>query len=338
MRLTKFCKRKILCLFVVITIMIFSFLPFNLFTQASNKEKVYLVPLGNVIGIRLDTKGVLVIGIEESNSGFKNKGLRVGDIIEEVESKKVNKAVEIEKILNDEKKNSVDVKILRNGGYIEKKINVEKDTKNEKYKMGVWVRDKIVGIGTLTYYNPENKKFAALGHGITDVDTGELIHVKKGNLYIPSSVDIKKGTCGVPGEIIGEFNHDIIGSFEKNDLFGINGHIEVTKNLNICKPMEVAHYYEVKKGKAYLLFPDKNNIIKRYEVEIKKIYSQDNPESKSMLVEIVDPELLKYTGGIVQGMSGAPIIQDEKIIGAITHVFVNDPKKGYAIFIDWMIK
>ena len=204
--------------------------------------------------------------------------------------------------------------------------------------MGVWVRDKIVGICTLTYYNPQTKKFGALGHGITDVDTGELIRVKEGNLYIPSKVEIKKGANGVPGEIIGEFNHDIIGKFENNDSFGITGLINDTTNLNISKPMEIGHYYEAKKGKAQLLFPDKDNIIKRYDVEIKKIFSQDNPESKSMLIQITDPLLLKYTGGIVQGMSGAPIIQNNKLIGAITHVFVNDPKKGYAIFIDWMIK
>lgn len=336
--MTKFSKKKMLFLIIILSVILSTFSNFNLFTQASNKDKVYLVPLGNVVGIRLDTKGVLVIGIDESYLKQRNRGIKVGDIILKVENTEVNKAQDIEKILNTLKKENVNITIKRNGGYINKNIKIYKDEKTNNYKIGVWVRDKIVGIGTLTYYNPSNNKFAALGHGITDVDTGDIIEVKQGNLYIPNTIEIKKGTAGVPGEIMGDFDDNIIGIFNKNNSFGINGTINDTSNLNISNPIEVAHYYQVKKGKAELLFPDENNNIKKYEINIQKIFNQDNPESKSMLVEITDPALLNYTGGIVQGMSGAPIIQDGRLIGAITHVFVNDPKKGYAIFIDWMLK
>ncbi len=339
MHLTRFSKKKILFFIITLSVIITSFISFNLFTQAFDKERLYLIPLGNVTGIKLDTKGVLVIGIDESYLKEKNRGIKIGDIITRVEEKEVNKAVEIEEILNTIKKRRVKVTIKRNGGYLNKNLKVYEDEKTNKYKIGLWVRDKIAGIGTLTYYDPNTKIFGALGHGITDIDTGELIEVKNGTLYIPEKIGVKKGAVGVPGEIIGEFNeNNEMGEFSKNTNFGIRGKIIKTLDLNLSKPMEVAHYYQVKKGSAYLLFPDKSNNIRKYEVKIQKIFNQDNPESKSMVIEITDPALLEYTGGIVQGMSGAPLIQNGKLIGAVTHVFVNDPKKGYAIFIDWMLK
>ncbi|SHH08628.1 SpoIVB peptidase [Tepidibacter thalassicus] len=336
--MTKFSKKKILFLIITLSIIMTTFISLNLFTQAYNKEKLYLVPLGNIVGIKLDTNGVLVIGIDENYLKQKNRGIKIGDIIVKVENIEVNKARDIEKILNSINKDTVNITLKRNGLYLNKNVKLYKDEKNEKYKIGVWVRDKVAGIGTLTYYNQKTREFSALGHGITDIDTGELIEVKNGNLYKPKTIRIKKGMSGMPGEVIGEFEEDnIIGMFDRNTSFGIKGKINNIFDLSLGKPMEVAHYYEVKKGNAYLLFPDENNNIKKYKVKIRKIFHQKSPESKSMIVEITDRELLEYTGGIIQGMSGAPIIQNGKLVGAITHVFVNDPKKGYAIFIDWML-
>ncbi|SHJ65151.1 SpoIVB peptidase [Tepidibacter formicigenes] len=337
--MTKFSKKKMLFFTIILSIILTSFVSFNLFIQASDKDKLYLVPLGNVTGIKLDTKGVLVIGIDENYLKQKSRGIKIGDIIVKVENKEVNKAKDIENILNDISKNTVNITLKRDGSYLNKNIKLYKDDKSNKYKIGVWVRDKVAGIGTLTYYNPDTKEFSALGHGITDIDTGKLIEVRNGSLYKPKKIGIKKGISGVPGEIMGEFGEDdIIGIFNKNTSFGIKGKINNISDLNVIKPIEVGNYYEIKKGNAYLLFPDKNNNIKKYKIKIRKIFNQNTPKSKSMIVEIVDKELLEYTGGIVQGMSGAPIIQNGKLIGAITHVFVNDPKKGYAIFIDWMLK
>ncbi|WFD09044.1 SpoIVB peptidase [Tepidibacter hydrothermalis] len=337
--MAKISKRKFLILILILSTILTSFTPFNLISQAFNQDKLELIPLGNIAGIKLDTKGVLVIGIDENYLKYKDRNIKIGDIIVKIEGKEVNKAQDIEDITNDIKKDFINVTIKRDGKYISQNIKLYKNNEDDTYKIGVWVRDKIAGIGTLTCYNPKTKEFYALGHGITDVDTGSIIEVKNGVLYKPKKIGVKKGTSGVPGEIIGDFDKEtIMGEFNHNDDFGIKGIMNNQYRWNDLKSIEVGHYYEVKKGDAYILFTDENNRIKRYKIKIKKIFNQNKPKSKSMVVEIVDKNLINYTGGIVQGMSGAPIIQNNKIIGAITHVFVNDPKKGYAIFIDWMLK
>ncbi|WP_158080431.1 SpoIVB peptidase [Alkalithermobacter paradoxus] len=335
----KFTKNKILMFLLLSAFAISTFVQSNLNIEALNRNKLYVIPLGYVAGIRLDTKGVLVIGMDSEILKQRNRDLKVGDIITKIEDTEVNKASEIEDILNSLKKEYVNVTLKRDGVYIDKKVKVSKDARTNKYKMGVWVRDRVAGIGTLTYYNPINGSFGALGHGITDVDTGRLIEIKSGKIYRPSRIRVKKGKIGSPGELSAEFTDSVvIGNFDSNTNFGIKGKIEDTSDFMNLKPLEVAEYHQVKKGNAYILFPDENNKIRKYDVIIDKIFSQNSPESKSMVIEIVDKDLIEYTGGIVQGMSGAPIIQDDKLVGAITHVFVNDPKKGYGIFAKWMVK
>ncbi|CAH2212896.1 SpoIVB peptidase [Tepidibacter aestuarii] len=337
--MAKISKRKFLILILILSVVLTSFTSFNLISQAFDQNKLELIPLGNIAGIKLDTKGVLVIGIDENYLKYKDRNIKIGDIIVKIEGKEVNKAQDIEDITNNIKKDSMKMTIKRDGKYISQYVKLYKNDKDNAYKIGVWVRDKIAGIGTLTCYNPKTKEFYALGHGITDVDTGSIIEVKNGVLYKPKKTGVKKGIAGVPGEIIGDFDKEnIMGEFDHNDDFGIRGVMNNEYRWDNLKPIEIGHYYEVKKGDAYILFPDENNRIKKYKIKIKKISNQNKPKSKSMVVEIVDKDLINYTGGIVQGMSGAPIIQNGKIIGAITHVFVNDPKKGYAIFIDWMLK
>ncbi|WP_187296202.1 SpoIVB peptidase [Tepidibacter mesophilus] len=337
--MAKISKRKFLILILILSVILTSFTPLDLNSQAFNQNKLELIPLGNIAGIKLDTDGVLVIGIDENYLKYKDRNIKVGDIIVKIEGKEVNKAQDIEDITNNIKKDFVNVTIKRDGKYIYQDVKLYKDDKDNTHKIGIWVRDKIAGIGTLTCYNPQTKEFYALGHGITDVDTGSIIEVKKGVLYKPKKTGVKKGVSGVPGEIIGDFDKkNIMGEFNHNDDFGIKGTMNNQYRWDNLKPIEVGHYYEVKKGNAYILFSDENYKIKKYKIQIKKIFNQNRPKSKSMVVEIVDKDLINYTGGIVQGMSGAPIIQNGKIIGAITHVFVNDPKKGYAIFIDWMLK
>ncbi|MCT4508156.1 MAG: SpoIVB peptidase [Tepidibacter sp.] len=337
--MAKISKRKFLILILILSSLLTSFTSFNLISQAFNQNKLELIPLGNIAGIKLDTKGVLIIGIDENYLKYKDRNIKIGDIIVKIEGKEVNKAQDIKDIIDNTNKHFVNVTIKRNGKYISKNVKLYKDGKDDSYKIGVWVRDKIAGIGTLTCYNPKTKEFYALGHGITDVDTGSIIEVKKGFLYKSKEIGVKKGVSGVPGEITGNFDkQNIMGEFNSNNDFGIKGVMNNEYRWDNLKPIEVGHYYEVEKGDAYILFSDKNNKIKKYKIKIKKIFNQNKPKSKSMIVEIVDKNLINYTGGIVQGMSGAPIIQNGKLMGAITHVFVNNPKKGYAIFMDWMLK
>ena len=203
------------------------------------------------------------------------------------------------------------------------------------------MRDKTAGIGTLTFYDENTGIFGALGHGITDIDTGELLKIENGKIMSARISEIEQGSKGSPGEIKGAFyeTQDALGDITSNTEFGIYGKL-YKKNLdnNKSKPLPVGFQEEVKEGKAYILTTINDNKVQKYEIEIVKAQNQPFPEQKSMIIRITDKKLLQKTGGIVQGMSGSPIIQDGKLIGAVTHVFVNDPTKGYGIYIDWMLE
>ena len=199
----------------------------------------------------------------------------------------------------------------------------------------------LAGVGTVTFYEPSTKSFAALGHGIVDIDTEELINIASGEFVTTKILNITKGESGNPGRIQGTIdNQENIGIISKNTRFGIYGKVDDTHNLNIdyTKEMEVALRSEIQKGKATILCSLDNENVKEYEIEIEKIYVNNNYDNKSMLIKITDQELLEKTGGIIQGMSGSPIIQNGKFVGAITNVLVNNPKEGYAVFGDIMLK
>ena len=199
----------------------------------------------------------------------------------------------------------------------------------------------LAGVGTVTFYEPSTKSFAALGHGIVDIDTEELINIASGEFVTTKILNIKKGESGNPGRIQGTIdNQENIGIISKNTRFGIYGKVDDTHNLNIdyTKEMEVALRSEIQKGKATILCSLDNENVKEYEIEIEKIYVNNNYDNKSMLIKITDQELLEKTGGIIQGMSGSPIIQNGKFVGAITNVLVNNPEEGYAVFGDIMLK
>ena len=199
----------------------------------------------------------------------------------------------------------------------------------------------LAGVGTVTFYEPSTKSFAALGHGIVDIDTEELINIASGEFVTTKILNITKGESGNPGRIQGTIdNQENIGIISKNTRFGIYGKVDDTHNLNIdyTKEMEVALRSEIQKGKATILCSLDNENVKEYEIEIEKIYVNNNYDNKSMLIKITDQELLEKTGGIIQGMSGSPIIQNGKFVGAITNVLVNNPEEGYAVFGDIMLK
>ena len=301
-----------------------------------------VVPLGNIVGLRLYASGVLVIGKTEikGEKPYKTSTIKEGDLITAVNSKKVETTTDLITSVNDSKGNSIEITYVREGIIYTTTIEPVKTDKDE-YKLGLWVRDGAIGVGTISYYEPSTKYFAALGHPIIDTDTGEIVSIKEGELVNASVISIKKGEGGNPGEIKGSLKSDEkIGQISTNTEFGIYGTLDNLSSLNIDKENEikVALREEIKTGDAKVLLTLEDGIRKEYDVKIKKIYKNNDKDNKSMLIEIVDEDLKNLTGGIIQGMSGAPLIQNGKFIGAITHVLVNNPELGYAVFGDLMIK
>lgn len=304
--------------------------------------KTSVIPLGKAIGMKMYTEGVLVVGMSEieGKKPYENSGIETGDKIIEINNQEINNTDELIACVNSSKGETVEIKYISDTE--EKVANIEPvKTANNEYKLGLWVRDAAAGVGTLTFYEPSTGNFGALGHGINDVDTYELIDIANGELVTTNIVDIVKGQNGTPGEIRGTIDNGItVGAIAKNTSFGVYGQISNINRLNIdsSKAMEVANRNEIKTGKAEIICELENGTTKTYEIEIQKIFLENNENNKSMLIKIIDEELFEKTGGIIQGMSGAPIIQNGKFIGAVTHVLVNDCKMGYAVFGDLMIK
>ena len=304
--------------------------------------KTTVIPVGKAIGMKMYTEGVLVVGMSEieGKKPYENSGIEAGDTILEINNTKINSTDELIECVNSSKGEKIEIKYVSDEE--EKTVNIKpvKTSENE-YKLGLWVRDAAAGVGTLTFYEPSTRNFASLGHGINDVDTYELIHVANGELVTTNILDIVKGIDGTPGEIRGSIDNGItLGKIYKNTSFGVYGNISNVGilNLNNSKEIEVANRSEIKTGKAEIMCELENGKIETYEIEIQKIFSENNQNNKSMLIKVTDENLIEKTGGIIQGMSGAPIIQNGKFIGAVTHVLVNDSKTGYAVFADLMIK
>lgn len=298
-----------------------------------------VIPSGQVVGIYVETNGLLVIdtdgftgenGVDHAPS--KNK-LYSGDYIKKIDGADVlSKKQFIEKI-NQSNGNSVTLTVSRRSKVLKIKIKPEFSKTDHMYKIGAWIRDNTQGIGTMTYIKKDS--FGGLGHGIYDMDTGKLLKIKGGFLLTPQIYSIKKGKSGTPGEIVGSIEYkeeNIIGSIKKNTEKGIYGTVSDTES----KAYEIGYRQDVKKGKAYIL-SNLTGSMKKYEIRISKVVPSDTDVLKSMEIEVTDKRLLNLTNGIIQGMSGSPIIQDGKLIGAVTHVFVDDPTKGYAILMETMI-
>ena len=319
---------------------------FNLFNvkevNVSTVKNTKVVPLGNIIGIKLYSNGVLVIGMTEveGKKPYENTGIKEGDLITTVDNVTVTTTEELIKCVNNSQGKQVKIKYIREGTEYVTDIEPVK-TKEDKYKIGLWVRDGACGIGTATYYDPGTGKIATLGHGIVDRDTDKLITIESGKLLTSTITKIKKGEKGNPGEIKGIINdNQTIGSINLNTDFGIYGNLKEINTLGIDKnnSLDIALKNEIKTGEATILLALEDEIRKEYKIEIKKIYKNNTEDNKSMLIEITDEKLIEKTGGIIQGMSGAPIIQNGKFIGAITHVLVNNPLQGYAVFGETMLK
>lgn len=311
-------------------------------------EDIEVIPIGKIIGLKLYTNGVLIVGMSEIENinnvvekPFENLDIKEGDTIIKVNDSEIQDIETLQREVNNSEGKNINLTLLREDGTISTSNIKPVQVGNKEYKLGLWVKDAATGVGTLTYYEPNTKEFAALGHGITDIDTDKLINIDSGSIVKSKVVSIQKGEVGKPGEIRGSIiNQPIIGKVYKNTEFGIFGEITETSNLEIdySKKFKVALRDEIEEGEASIYCSLDGEETKEYKIKIEKIFKDNNENNKSMLIEVVDDELIQKTGGIIRGLSGAPIIQNNKFVGAVTNVLVNMPTKGYAIFADIMIK
>ncbi|MDP4144811.1 MAG: SpoIVB peptidase [Bacillota bacterium] len=310
--------------------------------------EITVYPGGQPIGIKLNTKGVLVVALSDIKTGNAKvsspaveAGVQIGDNILKVNNSDVISSEDLANKVNHAKNSRITLTIERDGEILKKSLVPVRSSTDSNYKIGLWVRDSTAGVGTLTFYDGKTKKFAALGHPITDVDTGSMLRVSKGNIINSSIISIRKGTKGNPGEVRGIFVNEEtpMGTIMKNTqcgVYGISNKSLANKSFN--KPLKIALRNEIKEGPAQILTTIDGEEPSLYSINIDKLLSQDSPGPKSMVIRVTDPKLLEKTGGIVQGMSGSPIIQNGKLVGAVTHVLINRPDVGYGIYIEWMLK
>ena len=271
---------------------------------------------------------------------YENSGIEEGDTIIKVNEIEISSTDELVETVNSSGGKELKLEYVHDQETKECSITPVKQSDNE-YKLGLWVRDSAAGVGTVTFYEPSTRTFGALGHGISDIDTGELIDIASGEFVTTRILNITKGEEGTPGKIQGTIEDEqTIGLINKNTRFGIYGTVNNLSSLKIdtSKEMEVASRDEIKTGKATIICSLDNESPKEYEIEIEKIFKDNNYDNKSMQIKVTDKDLLEKTGGIIQGMSGSPIIQNGKFVGAVTHVLVNEPEEGYGVFADIMLK
>lgn len=313
-------------------------------------QDLEVYPGGNPVGVRVSSEGVLIVGY--SNVEIDNKimespgkcgGLEIGDVILKIDGEEMTSSADLIKNIRECENGKIDVEILRHGTKLNKTIQLLKEN-NEEYKIGLWIRDSTAGVGTMTFVDPVTHKFGALGHPITDCDTNEPFLIKKGDLLDSSIISVRKGEKGSPGELKGIFLDENVpkGDIEKNTQSGIFGKINeknsLNNNMRTSAPMKIGFRNEIVTGSAKIITTIDESGPQEFDIEIEKLLTQDQPGAKSMVIKITDPVLLEKTGGIVQGMSGSPIIQNDKLIGAVTHVLINKPDTGYGIYIEWMLQ
>ena len=318
---------------------------FDLAVTSNNVDgETYVIPGGMPIGIYLETEGVLILGTEEitaqdgSSSAPAKNLVKGGDYIVGIDDVEITEKEELVEAVKQLDSDSVVLHLRRDDEYIDVKVNPTLDEDGD-YKLGIWVRDNAHGLGTITFIK-EDYTFGALGHGIHDVDTNELLEISEGTLYETSIRNIKKGESGTPGGMEGVIiynNYNILGDITKNTNTGVYGKIErIDRIIQNTNAIPVGKKENLKTGPATILCAVSGQI-EEYEINITGIDYYSKEVNKGIKLEVTDEKLLEQTGGIVQGMSGSPIIQNGKLIGAVTHVLVNDPSRGYGIFIENML-
>lgn len=316
-------------------------------TDVGTTKKI--IPGGQSIGIKLKSKGIMVVGYHLVHSSTGNvspaeqAGIQVGDTIVAINGKAASDVQMLGKLSEEAGKvhKPLHLTILREKQSRHIKLTPVLDQKDQSFRMGMYVRDTAAGVGTLTFLDPQEQKYGALGHIISDVDTGQPIVVGKGKILRSHVTSIQKGENGDPGEKRAIFTDEDqpFGTIVRNTPFGIFGNMKELPNKGIYQaPIPIAKQAEVKEGPAQILTVVQGQKVEAFRIQIVSSHPQHAPSTKGLVLKVTDPRLLSITGGIVQGMSGSPIIQNGKIIGAVTHVFVNDPTSGYGTFIEWMLK
>lgn len=315
--------------------------------EVHQAEAPVLVAGGNPFGIKLLMDGVMVTELGKVDTENNEKicpaedaGIQAGDIIKSADGKNITSNDEIQQIIANSNGKKIKIIINRDGRDFPVFLKPEYSKSSESWRGGMWVRDSIAGIGTMTFFDRNTGKFAGLGHPVCDSDTGELVPISSGEAVRVEITDTKKGSKGIPGELHGQFMYGgNFGILNLNNSCGVYGLLSEQAIKSLCETSneyKMGYIQDIKTGKAEIITTISGNTPKKYSIEIEKI-DYNNPEStKNMVIKITDKDLLESTGGIVQGMSGSPVIQDGKIIGAVTHVFVSDPTKGYAIFAENM--
>ena len=303
------------------------------------KPEKTLIPMGCTIGIQMFTDGVLVVGLSATQNGQAPSpaavaGILPGDLITALGDTKISSAEDFKAAMSKLTGEAISVTVSRNGETLT--LTIEPNVKGGAPELGVWLRDRVAGIGTMTFYDPQTGVYGGLGHGINDYESGVIIPLGKGDIFYSTIVEIKKGCVGAPGELCGDFSGKAAcGTIVKNTGCGIFGVLH-TEQPETRKAIPAADSDEIKLGKATVLANIEGTDSEEFEIEITRVY-RGNEDGRSMMISVTDKRLIDRTGGIVQGMSGSPIIQDGKLIGAVTHVMVNDPTKGYGVSVEKML-
>lgn len=326
-------------------IKLFGFLPLKkVKVKLINSPEVYVG--GNIVGFSLNTEGVIVVGSnavftrEGSKEPILDSGLREGDSIKSIEGQEIKSIYDIDKILNSVEYagRDVEISVIRDSKEIKCNVTPALDVFTQKYKLGLWVKNSTSGVGTLTYVKKNDNRFGAVGHSLTDATFGDNYKVAEGEVYLCNLLGIKKGEPNAPGEIRStmKLSDDAIGVADTNCKYGVYGNILNVNKLNLIDDYCLGGRMSIKPGKAQIYACIDGEGVKPYDIKIIKTNHQDNADDKSIVFRVTDKELIEKTGGIIQGMSGCPIIQNNKLVGAVTHVFVNEPTQGFGVYVDWM--
>lgn len=313
----------------------------TLAAQLQPGDKV--VPLGKAVGIKLFSQGVLVVGFSsiQTSTGTrepgKDSGLKTGDLITQINGQEVNTIEAVQAMVNRTQDQPLSLAVTREGKALSLTAQpVQSDTGS--YQLGVWLRDSMAGIGTLTFYDPDSGVFAALGHGINDTDTAMLMPLESGSIMNASVSGVKKGASGDPGCLQGTFDlQQDLGTLYANTQQGIFGQVDAGTFSLSGQAVEVASRQQVHSGKAVILSNIAGDQVEEYDIEILTVYPESAGETRNLMLRVTDQRLLDATGGIVQGMSGSPILQDGRLVGAVTHVLIDDPQRGYGILAENMV-
>lgn len=305
----------------------------------NSAKRRYVALGGEVFGIKLYTKGIIVVSTDSvttasgSVSPADYAGLKCGDVITQINGVEASSSQQLTDFVENSGGKSIKLTVERDGNTAHLNLKPQMSI-NGKYKVGIWVRDSSAGIGTVTFYDDNAKMFAGLGHGVCDVDTGKIMPLDNGEAVKARVNGYYKSSSGNPGELCGVFSDTVLGSLRVNHEMGVYGTLV---NPSGKKTVPVALESEVKPGKAQMITTIDDDGPQYYDIEIIKIYSSSDYAARNMIIKVTDPVLLEKTGGIVQGMSGSPIVQNSMLVGAVTHVFVSEPRQGYAVFAQRMI-